>query len=150
MGKLPKLPAILLICAFMGAGEAPKHKSRLDALLAGIAYVESRNNPLAVSRLGASSGRGLYQVSEIAMEHVKWLTWDRLNGYKPNDLYKPDVCYIFASHYVTYLYRIYREKPDPTPYVLSAYWQGIGDTERNGIAWGYVREVLDAMPQDAL
>lgn len=135
---------VLILIAGIGAGE-PKHfASHVDRLLINIAYVESRNNPLATSRLGAKSGRGLYQVSEIAMEHVKWISWPHLNAYKPVDLYNPTVCYLFASYYLNYLYGVYHNKPDPTAWVLSAYWQGMGDTEKRGIAWGYVQAVLGA------
>lgn len=119
-------------------------KSRWFDLLRGISWVESRDNPRAASYLGAKYGRGLYGVSEIALLHQQWRNWDKLNWVTPEHLYDPMICGIIAINVLEYLEEYYANKPDPMPWILSAYWQGARATDEKGIAWGYVNEVLGA------
>jgi hypothetical protein len=53
-----------------------------------IAKIESSNNPLAISYRGAKYGRGLYQISEIAL-----LDYNRENNAKiaPTSLFEPKI-----------------------------------------------------------
>ena len=63
--------------------------------LPAIAQIESSNNPKAVSFAGAKSGRGLYQISEIALK--EWNNFHPKNKYSVDDLFKPEVSGQLAS-----------------------------------------------------
>jgi len=128
-------------------GEANGRASKWAGVLKGLSYVESRNDPRAVSWMGARHGRGKYQISEIVLEHSKWRNWHDLTwrNLTPDDLFSPTICAIIARDQLEYLERYYADKPDPLPWILSAYWQGARATDEKGIAWGYVQAVRDAM-----
>jgi len=132
-----------------GDNDFPLEKARSSkwaAILRGLSHVESRGNPRAESWLGARHGRGLYQVSEIVLEHSRWRHWysDAWRGLTPEDLFSPSICGMIAVDQLEYLAAYYGDKAEPMPWILSAYWQGARATDEKGIAWGYVREVLDA------
>jgi hypothetical protein len=58
--------ALILVCFISSCGMTPARAEGVDLLI--IAQIESSGNPLAVSYAGAENGRGLYQISEIALE----------------------------------------------------------------------------------
>ena len=92
-----------------------------------IAQIESSGNPLAVSYRGAKYGRGLYQISEIAL-----LDFNRENKVKiaPQSLFDPKIGYVVAKWYLmARIPQFLRNKgiPVTTVNVLWAYSAGIGN-----------------------
>ena len=110
-------------------------------------YHESRGNPLATSYLGKEHGRGLYQVSEVALEHLKKVHPIRWGGVLPNDLF---ISHINAQAAVDYLELLEAEYFDGDKLklykVLSAYGTGPSNTVRHGISWQYVNGVITQNP----
>ena len=91
-----------------------------------LAQIESSSNPDAVSYRGAKYGRGLYQISEIALKHfnvghrqimarashdtVMWRTLHRAENYANshnftgNDLFVPTINKIVANWYLDWIH----------------------------------------------
>jgi len=92
-----------------------------------LAWIESSNNPRAVSYKGAKYGRGLYQVSEKVLK--EWNDFHPHEKYTPEDLFDPEINRKIATWYlyvrIPYMLRRYKV-PDTVEHRLIAYNWGIG------------------------
>ncbi len=99
--------------------------ARADVDLSIIAQIESSGNPNAVSFRGAKHGRGLYQISEVALADYNASQSHRI---APNLLFDPEVGYRVASWYIGQIKRYLRHYglEVNTYNILWAYNAGIG------------------------
>ena len=150
MRKAFALFSILFSPAFIGSSEAKNSNRTLSFLqsespidwrywLPAIRSAESSNYIWAKSYLGAHHGRGLYQISEIALIEYKkynpemsWLT--------PDSLYNSNVAEAIALWLLKKHERDWRPyvKGNIVPWVLSCYNQGARYTLENGVSDKYV------------
>jgi hypothetical protein len=156
---IKKLSLFLVLCAhvFIGSSAVKNSNLTLSFLqsekkidwkqwLPAIRSVESSNYIWAKSYLGEYHGRGLYQISEIALkEYIKynpsmsWLT--------PDSLYNSNVAESIA------LWTLEKHEKDwrphiggnIVPWVLSCYNQGARYTQENGVSEKYVDLVNKGM-----
>jgi len=116
-----------------------------ERFLPAIAWAESEHYAWAVSKKGARHGRGIYQVSEVCLQHYK----DETPGtewIEPRALFNSNICRTVAIWYLQKCNSAYDEiRPDHSRFnwVLSAYNQGIRGVQVDGINWRYVQRVLD-------
>jgi len=90
--------------------------------MTAIATIESSNNPKAISYKGASSGRGLYQISEILLKHYNQV---HKTNIKSEELFTADVNERVAIWYIGWLEkRPYVESDED---ILIAYNWGYGN-----------------------
>ena len=108
----------------------------------GLAMVESSGESSAVSFLGAEYGRGLFQISEIALRDYGMY---HSRQYEPEDLFDPVINYEIATWMVDYrikqLLKHYGHEIT-VENVLQVYNIGIGSFNRGERAYGYVQKYM--------
>ena len=121
----------------LSAMEAVKLDLELPTMLAIIA-TETNFKPYAVSCAGAKHGRGLMQVSEIAL-----LDYNKSNGtkYAPKDLFDIEIN-IRIGFWVYLQNAKYGLNKYDTIRMVSAYNMGIGSVKRGKINYKYVNKVI--------
>jgi len=106
-----------------------------------IAQIESSGNPNAVSFRGAKYGRGLYQVSEVALADFNRAHSSQV---APESLFDPEVGYRVAFWYISQIKRYLRHYGHEvtTNNILWAYSAGIGRVNQ-GIMPGETKRYIE-------
>lgn len=116
-----------------------------EAWLPAIAHAESDGYIWAISRKGERHGRGMYQISEIALQHYIW-EHPGTEWMEPKCLFNTNIARVIALWYLNKASRVYDEVEYPSSrfaFVLSAYNVGIAGTLSNGINHAYVARVYE-------
>lgn len=130
----------LFIIIFLFSNFLTCYASTPDINLKALSLVESSGNPRATSFLGASYGRGLYQVSEIALKD--YLQYHKNEVIHPDDLYNPIICEKVAKWLLfVRIPQVLRhlKRPITLETVLSAYNKGYSKKLANGYITKYRR-----------
>ena len=109
-----------------------------------ISSIESNNNPLAISYRGAKYGRGLYQISEIAL--LDFNNAHPASKMPVDALYKPVEARKVAEWYISRIKEILVKKGIPVeinPILISWNW-GVG----NCIKWHKAGMDYDKLPKE--
>lgn len=127
----------LIIAIFFFNNLAISYANTTEINLKALAQIESSNNPNAVSFLGASYGRGLYQVSEIALKD--YLQYHIKEKITPDDLFNPAINERIAVWLINV--RIpqilkHLKRPVTLETVLSAYNKGYS----KDLAFNYIKK----------
>ena len=95
------------------------------ALLAAVAYSESKFDPNATSAAGAI---GLMQLLPSTAQGIA----DHTGGgnYTPADLYDPEISIRYGAYYLARMQRKYRDHPQAIDLALAAYNAGQGNVDR--------------------
>jgi soluble lytic murein transglycosylase-like protein len=111
----------------MGAKEEEKTVEGID--LGRISQIESSGNPEAVSYRGAKYGRGLHQISEVALRDYNKATGEKI---KPSQLFDSRVNTKVAKWYFGKLegYLKHYNIPVTDEHLLAAYNWGIGNLKK--------------------
>lgn len=104
----------------------------------GLYCVESHFNPKADSYMGAKYGRGLGQVSEIALEE-----YNRKNNtdYKPTDLYDIETNIKISCWLISFYENHYGFTKDES---IMAYNMGCGNIRKGNYNYNYLNKVINA------
>ena len=116
-----------------------------EAWLPAIAQAESDGYIWAVSRKGEKYGRGMFQISEIALTHYIW-EHPGTEWMEPKCLFNTNIGRAIALWYLQKASRVYDEIEYPSSrfaFVLSCYNVGISGTISNGINYPYVMRVFE-------
>ncbi len=110
-----------------------------------IKQIESSGNPNAVSFRGAKYGRGLYQISEIALKDYNRMAQ---NGAEiaPEQLFDPELNYTIAKWYIAQIKRYLTHYGIPVNKVnIIASWNwGIGNVRR----WHKAGSKFEDLPRE--
>lgn len=124
----------------------PQVLGQVKISLPALAQVESAGNPRADSFLGAKFGRGLYQISDVALED--YLAYHPTRFFAFSDLYKPDVCKEVALWLLTVrIPQLIRHhgKEVTLENVLTAYNMGHVAVKRGVVAERYIAKYKEAL-----
>lgn len=125
MKRLNKIIAVILIALF----SLPCHADNPKIDISIIAEIESSNNPKAVSYKGAKYGRGLLQISEVALQDYNAANSSEV---APEQLYNPEVNLRVGKWYFGQIRRYlshFSIKPT-LEHILIAYNFGIGNLRK--------------------
>lgn len=146
------IAALVVLLSFLGPWPASVTSLQMsgragiswESWLPAIAQAESDGYVWAVSRKGAHHGRGILQISEIALRHYIWehpgSEWMDVNC-----LFNTNLSSVIALWYLNKASRVYDEIDYPSTrfaFVLSCYNIGISGTISNGINYPYVKRVF--------
>jgi len=140
--KVVCLSKIAVLIAIFSISNLASSFAAVEVNLSALSAIESSNNPNAVSFLGAKYGRGLYQVSEIALQD--YLIFHKNERITPQDLFNSAINERIAS-WLLYkrIPQVLRhiKRPVTLETVLSAYNKGYSPN----LAHNYIQKYKKAL-----
>lgn len=134
------ISAFIFCVVFLSAPEI-----RAEINLKAMALIESSNNPQAVSFLGAKYGRGLHQISEIALKDFNSANPKK---YSPDQLFNPAVNTEIANWLLNVrIPQILKANrlPLSEENILTCYNMGCGAVKKNKRAETYIKKYRRAL-----